>query len=249
MAYKEPVSAEQIVDDAVSNDKLANVPTATFKGRTTAATGDPEDLTATQATAMLNNFTSTLKGLAPLSGGGTANFLRADGTWAAPTAALIWQPPTLPLGAVLASGATFFINGGAGIYLSFSGTSDDQMFFNYVLHGANGVEYDGSDLAVVLHGRLSSNGGVGDTVGLIAEYAILKDGDNSTTTSTTIAQQNVNVASELQDIMFMIQLGTMTGVADAHQLMFTLTRNSSGAGADSYAGNFEVTALELVIIP
>jgi hypothetical protein len=29
-------------------------------------------------------FTSTLRGLAPLSGGGTANYLRADGTWATP---------------------------------------------------------------------------------------------------------------------------------------------------------------------
>jgi hypothetical protein len=40
--------------------------------------------TPTQLTADLNIFTSTLKGLAPASGGGTTNFLRADGTWAAP---------------------------------------------------------------------------------------------------------------------------------------------------------------------
>jgi hypothetical protein len=32
-------------------------------------------------------FTSINNGLAPLSGGGTVNFLRADGAWAAPTAA------------------------------------------------------------------------------------------------------------------------------------------------------------------
>jgi len=69
----------------VTNAKLANVATATFKGRTTAGTGSPEDLTGTQATALLDVFSSTLKGLAPASGGGTANFLRADGTWAAPT--------------------------------------------------------------------------------------------------------------------------------------------------------------------
>ena len=68
----------------VTNAKLANVSTATFKGRTTAGSGSPEDLTGTQATALLDTFTSTLKGLAPASGGGTTNFLRADGTWAAP---------------------------------------------------------------------------------------------------------------------------------------------------------------------
>lgn len=70
--------------DAVTNTYLANMATQTIKGRTSAGTGDPEDLTATQVTAMLNTFTSGLKGLAPASGGGTSNFLRADGTWAAP---------------------------------------------------------------------------------------------------------------------------------------------------------------------
>jgi Leucine-rich repeat (LRR) protein len=42
-------NATTIANDAVTNAKLANVPTATIKGRTTAGTGDPEDLTAAQA--------------------------------------------------------------------------------------------------------------------------------------------------------------------------------------------------------
>lgn len=41
-------------------------------------------LTNTQLTADINVFTSSLPGSAPASGGGTANFLRADGTWATP---------------------------------------------------------------------------------------------------------------------------------------------------------------------
>jgi hypothetical protein len=48
---------------AVTNSKLANVATATFKGRTTAGTGAPEDLTATQATALLNAATTSLQGV------------------------------------------------------------------------------------------------------------------------------------------------------------------------------------------
>jgi hypothetical protein len=76
--------AATIANDAVSNAKLANVATSTIKGRVTGGTGDPEDLTGTQATTLLDTFTSALKGLAPASGGGTTNFLRADGTWAAP---------------------------------------------------------------------------------------------------------------------------------------------------------------------
>ena len=41
-------------------------------------------------TALLDTFTSGLKGLVPLSGGGTANFLRSDGAWTAPAASVAW---------------------------------------------------------------------------------------------------------------------------------------------------------------
>ena len=82
-----------IDNDVVTNAKLANMATATFKGRVTASTGDPEDLTGTQATTLLNVFTSSLKGLAPASGGGTSNFLRADATWAVPAdPTQVWMP-------------------------------------------------------------------------------------------------------------------------------------------------------------
>lgn len=73
-----------IANNAVTNAKAADMATARIKGRVTAATGDPEDLTGTQATTLLDTFTSSLKGLVPASGGGTTNFLRSDGTWAAP---------------------------------------------------------------------------------------------------------------------------------------------------------------------
>lgn len=74
----------QVADDQITNAKAADMATGTIKGRSTAGTGDPEDLTGTQATALLDVFTSGAKGLVPASGGGTTNFLRADGTFAAP---------------------------------------------------------------------------------------------------------------------------------------------------------------------
>ena len=40
-------------------------------------------LSAATATSYLNQFTSLLQGVVPASGGGTTNFLRADGNWAA----------------------------------------------------------------------------------------------------------------------------------------------------------------------
>lgn len=75
-----------IAANAVTNAQLADMATARIKGRITAGSGDPEDLTGTQATTLLDTFTNALKGLAPASGGGTSNFLRADGTWASPSA-------------------------------------------------------------------------------------------------------------------------------------------------------------------
>lgn len=79
--------AATIGNNIVSYAKMQDVSaTNRFLGRITASAGDPEELTGTQATSLLDTFTSVLKGLAPASGGGTANFLRADGTWATPTA-------------------------------------------------------------------------------------------------------------------------------------------------------------------
>jgi hypothetical protein len=46
-------AAGTIANNAVSNAKLADMATATFKGRTTAGTGDPEDLTVAQARTLL----------------------------------------------------------------------------------------------------------------------------------------------------------------------------------------------------
>ena len=71
--------------NVVSNSKLAQMLAYTIKGNDTGSTANAADLTATQITGMLNVFTSTLKGIVPSSGGGTTNFLRADGTWTAPS--------------------------------------------------------------------------------------------------------------------------------------------------------------------
>jgi hypothetical protein len=75
-----------IAANAVTNAKAAQMAAGTIKGNNTAGTANASDLTGTQVTAMLDAFTTSLKGLVPGSGGGTANFLRADGTWAAPPA-------------------------------------------------------------------------------------------------------------------------------------------------------------------
>lgn len=68
----------------VTNSMFSTMVAHTYKGNNTGSTANAADITSTQLTADLNAFTSSLQGLVPSSGGGTTNFLRADGTWTTP---------------------------------------------------------------------------------------------------------------------------------------------------------------------
>lgn len=68
------------------------VPVSTNAAETSAGVVDADRIPQLGAAGVLDPsliavFTSVLNGLTPLSGGGTANYLRADGTWAAPPGA------------------------------------------------------------------------------------------------------------------------------------------------------------------
>ena len=84
-----------IANNAVSNAKSAQMATLTIKGNNTGGTANALDLTVTQTTAILNSMVGDsgaggTKGLvpAPASGDAAANkFLKADGSWSAPTGA------------------------------------------------------------------------------------------------------------------------------------------------------------------
>jgi hypothetical protein len=74
-----------IAASSVTLSKMANLAALSIIGNNTGSAATPLALSQTQVTAMLNTFTSGLQGLVPASGGGTVNFLRADGTWTVPT--------------------------------------------------------------------------------------------------------------------------------------------------------------------
>jgi len=111
-------------------------------------------LTDTEVTARINVFTGLLSGAAPASGGGTVNYLRADGTWAPPTSS---AAVTLPQGRItLTSGTpitTTDVVGATTIYYTpYYGT-------NVVVY--NGTVFisapTGGELSVVLGANWTTN--------------------------------------------------------------------------------------------
>ncbi|RTL03494.1 hypothetical protein EKK58_12910 [Candidatus Dependentiae bacterium] len=79
------ISTNGIANDAVTYAKIQNVSaTSRILGRITAGAGDIEELTGTQATTLLDLFSTstTTKGLVPGSNGASTTYLRGDGTWA-----------------------------------------------------------------------------------------------------------------------------------------------------------------------
>lgn len=79
-----PDNPGQSRTDCTVSATAASLPAQTIEGNNTGSTGPVQALTPAQVTAMLQAFTSGAQGVVPASGGGAANFLRADGTWNVP---------------------------------------------------------------------------------------------------------------------------------------------------------------------
>jgi hypothetical protein len=168
----------------VANSSLSNVSTATFKGRTTAGTGSPEDLTATQATALLNvmvgdSGSGGTKGLVPAPASGDAaagKFLKADGSWTTPT--------------------------GAGDVSSNTGTSVDNELVLFsgttgkIIKRATGTGAVSVSSGVVTQGTLSvGNGGTGLT-SITAHDLIIGNGSSAATLLAPSATSGVALISQ-----------------------------------------------------
>jgi len=90
---------------AVTNAKLASMPTLTLKGNIAGGAAAPQDLTTVQVTSVLDVFTASAKGLVPPAGAPSPTTVLTSAGWgalpAAPTALTIVNAPT---GATLTAG-------------------------------------------------------------------------------------------------------------------------------------------------
>lgn len=86
----------------------------TVVGNPTGSTANVTDLTQAQLTALINDFTSSFSGAVPASGGGTVNFLRADGTFDEPAYPVSANPSaSVGLSAVDGTATTFMTSDSA----------------------------------------------------------------------------------------------------------------------------------------
>ncbi len=140
-------SGGDLTGNSVTNAKLATMAAATIKG--SVAGGTPVDLTATQATALLNAFSTTLAGLVPASGS-TARYLKGDGSWSDATTltAFLNAFSTTLAGLVPASG------GGTTNFLR----ADGAWAAPTVATPGYGQFGDGSDGVGVMDGSTAVNG-------------------------------------------------------------------------------------------
>lgn len=79
------------VVDTIPNSELASMASGTVKGQLGPA-GTPNDVSIATLFAFAPTFTSAQRGIVPASGGGTTNYLRADGSWTAPSGAAQYPP-------------------------------------------------------------------------------------------------------------------------------------------------------------
>lgn len=225
--------AATIANGAVSNAKLANVATSTFKGRTTAGTGSPEDLTSTQATALLNPFSSTLKGLAPASGGGTTNFLRADGSWAAPAGGggggdVFGPSSSVNNNVVFFSGTTGKLIKDSGLSLSGSNTGDQTITLTGAVTGSGtGAFATSIALDVITNANINSVAAIADTK--LATISTALKVSNSATTATSA---NTGLAIVARDASGNFSAGTITA---------NITGNVSGSSGSTTGNAATVT--------
>lgn len=138
-------SLTSVANNAITNAMLADIATARFKGRTTAGTGDPEDLTGTQATALLDAFVGDsgsggTKGLVPAPTTGDATkYLKGDGTWATVSGGSLADGDKGDI-TVSSSGSVWTIDNDAVTYAKIQNVSATDKVLGRSTAGAGDVE-------------------------------------------------------------------------------------------------------------
>jgi hypothetical protein len=153
-----------------------------------------------------------------------------------------WFPTAITLGDGFTNRATLSLNSGAGIYIDFDASSDDEILFNISLD-RNGLVYDGSDLKVELYWM--KFGATGGSVKWELDYSFISIGDDAYTKIDGQIVKEVNVTALTNQNLTNTMFDVISGPVGSKVLQLTVRRNSKGAGADTYTGSAEVYGFNL----
>jgi len=153
-----------------------------------------------------------------------------------------WFPTAITLGDGVTKRATLSLNSGAGIYIDFDASSDDEILFNISLD-RNGLAYDGSDIKVELYWM--KFGASGGTVKWELDYCFVSIDDDAYTKIDGQIVKEVDVTSLINQNLTNTAFDLISGPVGSKVLQLTVRRNSTGAGADTYTGSAEVYGFNL----
>lgn len=217
--------ATTIASDAVTNAKMANMATQTIKGRTTAGTGDPEDLTATQATEILNAFTGDsgaggVKGLVPAPSAGDAaasKFLKADGTWSAPSGSGDVVGPASATDNAVAR---------------FDGTTG-----KLIQNSAVTIADTSGDITAGKYNTVAISGASTPTLAVTGTSSIsgANTGDQNLFSTIAVSGQSNVVADAASDTLTLVAGTNVTITTDASTDSITIAASGSGGGTKTYS--------------
>lgn len=193
----------------VLNSMLNQMAQSTFKGRAASSgTGDPVDLTATQATAILNNMVGDsgsggTKGLVPAPAAGdtaAGKFLRADGTWVAPSGAgdVVGPASSTDSGFAKFDGTTGKLLKNSPATISNADVNASAAIARTKLaSGSNNhvVINDGSGVMTSEANLAQSRGGTGNSTYTDGQLLIGKTSDGSLQKATLTAGANITVTN------------------------------------------------------
>ena len=161
---------EQVIQGTLADGQIYVYDTAQVAFTNVTVSGDIASIDAA-GVVTIDNFTDSTDGFAPASGGGTANFLRADGTWAVPPGTGGGGAPTDAQYVVLALDATLtderVLVAGAGLALTDGGPNGnvdlDVGAGTGIAVNANDVQLDLADNRNIDHSAVVLTAGAGLT--------------------------------------------------------------------------------------
>ena len=166
----------------------------------------------------------------------------ADGRYLQAVPAPAWAPTAITLGDFFLNGATAALNSGAGNYVIFDPSQDDEITANIALT-RNGLSYDATSIDIEID-WMKFGGGVGTVIWEI-DYAWISLGDDAYSKVDGTLSATIDVTTIGNQVLVEEIFTVPAGPVGAKNLQLTIRRNGAGGGSDTYGGDAEIYSVNL----